>query len=461
MSSLSTSTASGALAQFPAPLQCLFVPKRYKVLYGGRGSGKSWGVARALLLLGAQRKMSVLCVRELQKSIEDSVHKLLSNQIEALGLQGFYKVEKAKIIGANGTEFSFEGIRNNVDAIRSYEGIDVCWAEEAASISKNSWSVLIPTIRKTGSEIWVVFNPMLETDDTYKRFVLDPDLVRIDGERRFAAPITCPIYESTRMFSVKMSWRDNPWFSEELRQEMETDKKRNFDDYLHVWEGHTVQNLQGAIYAKELRQTTLEGRIMRVPYERTVPVSTYWDLGKSDATAIWFIQYVGMQWRILAYYENSFQDIEHYLKELQDRRYVYDTMWLPHDAAHERLGMKYSIEQQVRNAGYRVRIVKKGPRANGIAAVRAVFPNCWFDEEQCSEGLNALRHYRYEVGQDGRIGSEPKHDWASNGSDAFRTFAMTRSVPRAATDESPGTKSLRERIAERLRVQSSGSSWMA
>jgi len=152
-----------AKAEFPLKLECLFKPSRYKVLYGGRGGAKSWGVARALLIKGAQAPLRVLCAREFQTSIKDSVHKLLCDQIEALGLLGFYEITQTSIRGKNGTEFSFVGLKNNVANVKSYEGVDVCWVEEAQTTSRMSWNVLIPTIRKEKSEIWITFNPELET----------------------------------------------------------------------------------------------------------------------------------------------------------------------------------------------------------------------------------------------------------------------------------------------------------
>src|SRR5215469_3476512 len=162
-------------ADFPDAFQCLFEPKRYKVFYGGRGGGRSWNFARPLLLIGTQRTTRNLCVRELQKSISESVHLTLADQIQNLGLESFYDVQAAKIIGKNGTTFSFEGIKNNVNKVKSYEGIDYCWVEEANKVSRGSWTVLIPTIRKEGSEIWISFNPELETDYTFARFVTAAD----------------------------------------------------------------------------------------------------------------------------------------------------------------------------------------------------------------------------------------------------------------------------------------------
>ena len=171
---MSDVTDAIAKAEFPVKLQGLFQKSRYKVLYGGRGGAKSWGIARALLILGAKNPIRILCAREFQTSIRDSVHKLLCDQIESLGLLGFYEITQASIRGRNGTEFSFVGLKNNVSNIKSYEGVDICWVEEAQTTSRLSWNILIPTIRKGGSEIWISFNPELETDETYQRFVASP-----------------------------------------------------------------------------------------------------------------------------------------------------------------------------------------------------------------------------------------------------------------------------------------------
>lgn len=139
----------------------LFSQSRYKVLYGGRGGAKSWAIARALLAWGIARRLRVLCARETMQSISDSVHKLLAGQVEALRLAEHYQVQKSSIVGINGTEFAFAGLRHNVAQIKSYESFDIAWVEEAQAVSKASWEVLIPTIRKPDSEIWIRFNPEL------------------------------------------------------------------------------------------------------------------------------------------------------------------------------------------------------------------------------------------------------------------------------------------------------------
>jgi phage terminase large subunit len=397
-------------AQFPEPLEILFRPKRHKVLYGGRGAGRSWGCARALLLIGAQRPIRVLCAREFQNSISDSVHALLRDQISNLGLDHIYDVQMARIITRPGalaegqTSFVFEGIRNNTSRIKSYEGIDYCWVEEANKVSRNSWEILLPTIRKENSEIWITFNPELETDYTYQRFVLNP---------------------SDDSFVCKMTWRDNPWVPEVLLKEKDDLEKRDYDAYLNVWEGYTRQVLEGAVFAKELQRTTADGRITHVPWNYETPVDTFWDLGRRDMTGIWFAQRVGFQYRILEYFEDSGKDIQYYLRRLQNREYTYGTHWLPHDAKSKQLGTQRTIEQVVRAVYSGVHVVKRiGQKANAINAARLVFPNCWFDERKCQDGLNRLRHYRYRV-IDGQLSDEPLHDDSSNAADAFMTMAQS------------------------------------
>ena len=405
-------------ANWPKALQCLFwdnvngLPVRYRVLYGGRGSGKSWGIARALVVLAAQKPLRVLCARELQNSVRDSVHRVLCDQIDALGLGGFYRIEQNRIFcPSTGSEFSFEGIRNNITKIKSYEGIDICWVEEADKVTQNSWEVLIPTIRKDGSEIWVSFNPNLESDDTYVRFVLHPPKNAI---------------------VQKVNWRDNPFFAPVLKQEMLDLKARDRDAYLHVWEGECRRSLSGAVYADELRDCAEEGRITSVPHVASSSVNVYFDIGYSDSTSIVFEQYVGMQRRIVDFYENRLKALEHYIHILKTRRgstgglYDYGTVWLPHDAKAKSLGSKKSVQEQMKEAGFNVRITPRLSKFDGIIAARSIFPTCWFDAARCEKGLlHALRHYHYEENKDtGVLSGEPKHDWSSHAADAFRYLAV-------------------------------------
>ena len=404
---------AAANAEFPEKLACLFEPSRYKVLYGGRGGAKSWGIARALLILGAKSPLRILCAREFQTSIKDSVHKLLCDQIEALGLLGFYEITQATIRGKNGTEFAFAGLRNNISNIKSFEGVDICWCEEAQSVSRLSWNVLIPTIRKAGSSSWVSFNPELETDETYQRFVLKP-------------PADCVVR--------KVNWSDNPWFPETLRLEKDALKERDIESYNTVWEGICRQTVDGAIFAREMQMAELQGRITTVNYDPSKPVHAVFDLGWSDSTAIWFLQFIGMETRLIRYLEDSQRTISHYMSEMQKFGYVYDTLWLPHDAQNQTLAAAgRSIEDIVRSAGYKVSIIPRVPIPDSINAARTIFPGCWFDRENAADGISCLRHYRYDVDPEtGGFSKQPLHDHYSHGADAFRYIGLMVNEPRKA-----------------------------
>ena len=246
------------------------------------------------------------------------MHKLLADQIERLGLQGHYEIVEHTIRGRNGSEFIFEGLRHNVTKIKSMEAVDIAWIEEADRVSDESWQVLIPTIRKPGSEIWVTFNPQLRTDATYQRFVENPP---------------------DNALVQKVSWRDNPWFPDELVSELEHLKQLDYDEYLHVWEGEFKSFATSAIYGKQLKQAREEGRITTVPIEPACEVHTAWDLGKNDTTAIWFFQKVGVEYRFIDYEENRLVDLDYYAKAIKNRDYLYGVHYLPHDVDFELLGM--------------------------------------------------------------------------------------------------------------------------
>lgn len=200
---------------------------RYKIAYGGRGSGKSWSIARMLLLKAMQSPIRVLCCREIQNSIKDSVHKLLKDQIDQMELQGFI-VQNDTIKHLNGSEFIFTGLYSNISKIKSLEGIDVVWIEEGESISSMSFEVLDPTIRKPNSEIWISFNPRYENDIIYDTFInkqVDNALV------------------------IKVNWNDNKYFPKELQVQKDTMAKTNPELYLHIWEGELKKNTEEIIFS--------------------------------------------------------------------------------------------------------------------------------------------------------------------------------------------------------------------
>jgi phage terminase large subunit-like protein len=202
---------------------------RYKILAGGRGSSKSWSVARSLLIRGAQTKQRWLCCRELQNSIAESVHKLFTDQIDALGLSKFYTVQRDGVFGLNGSEFFYAGLRNDPQKVKSTEGLDGAWIEEGQTISAESWDILDPTVRKEGSEIIVTYNPRFEEDHIHKLFY---------------DPATRP----PRTWYKELNYMDNPWFSEVNRAQMEHMKRTNPLMYEHVWLGKCVPSLSTALW---------------------------------------------------------------------------------------------------------------------------------------------------------------------------------------------------------------------
>ena len=398
---------------FPIKLQFLFEPSRFKVAYGGRGSSKSWSFARALLVIGVKNPIRVLCAREFQNSIAQSVHRLLADQIMSMKLESFYEITQNQIRGKNGTEFNFVGLKNNPANIKSYEGSTHVWIEEAQTVSDRSLEILIPTIRTPNSEIWITFNPELETDPVYQRYVLNP-------------PDNCK--------TVKVNWQDNPWFPDVLRLEKDALFSRDREAYNTVWEGLCRQTVDGAIFAKELTMAELDGRICNVPYDPIKPCHVVFDLGWADSTAYWVVQFIAQEVRLIRYHEDNQQTIAHYLAKIQSYGYIIDTIWLPHDAGNKTLASHgKSIEEVVRAANFNTRVIERTPIVDSINAARMMFNKCWFDRTNTHEGLQCLRHYRYDVDPDTKqFSQKPLHDNYSHGADAFRYIGLMVNEPRKA-----------------------------
>ena len=391
--------------QIPEKLSFLFEPHPYKVLYGGRDGVKSWSIAQALLVLGTQRPLRILCGRETMDSIRESVHQLLCDQIARLGLDDFYHPLQSEIRGVNGTEFVFAGLRKQtVSSLKSYEAIDICWIEEASVVSRRSLTILLPTIRKPGSEIWFSLNPDLETDAVYQDFVINPP----------AGAKVC-----------KTSFHDNKWLSAESREKIETLRQRDPDTFHHVYEGATRSTVEGAIYKAEIQAAEREGRIREVPYDTQRPVDTFWDLGFADRVAIWAAQRTPFEIKVLKYFEDDHQAIDYYLREIQSWGYVLGTCFLPWDGGTRNLGTGKSIEEIMRLKGFKTQVNRQLSVADGINAVRTLFPQLYFDQKQCADGLMYLR--RYQWGPPTALGvprSQPLHDDASHPADALRTLAV-------------------------------------
>lgn len=228
--------------EFPSKFRTIFNPARYKVYYGGRGSSKSHSVARFLLIQSLSRKVRILCARELQNSIHESVYRLFTELIDQYRLSDSFRITQQGIFSSIGSEFIFKGIAKNPDALKSTEGIDYCWVEEAERVTERSWELLLPTIRKPGSEILITFNPQDTDDPVYQRFVVNTPENSI-----------CEL----------VNYSDNPWFPEVLKQELEAMKERDYDKYLHVWEGHPraisdAQVFKGKIAVCEFNNSSIE-----------------------------------------------------------------------------------------------------------------------------------------------------------------------------------------------------------
>jgi phage terminase large subunit len=392
--------------EFPEKLGFLLSKKaRYKGARGGRGSAKSWSFARALLVLGASSKLRILCTREVQKSIKQSVHKLLKDQIEAMGLSSFYRVLENEIRGTNGTEFSFSGLSDQtVDSIKSFEGCDIVWVEEAQSVSKRSWSVLIPTIRKEGSEIWLSFNPELETDETYDRFITN---------------------QPADAIIVEMNYTDNPWFPEVLEKErLHAKATLPKTEYENIWEGRCMPAVQGAIYYDEIAMAEEEGRVCNVPHDPKLKVQVIFDLGWNDAMSISLVQKVGSSLALIENIEDSHKTLAHYSALLKERKYNWGKVYLPHDGRHKDYRTGKSAEDIMKALGWDVAITPNMSVEDGIRMTRLTFPRIYFDKTKAARIVQCAKRYRRSINQQTNEPGAPLHDEWSHGADNLRYISV-------------------------------------
>jgi phage terminase large subunit len=382
----------------------LYPPARFKVLYGGRDSAKSWSIARTLLARGVVKPERILCTREVQKSIAESVHQVLSDQVHTLGLSDFYSVQNHYIHGANGTQIGYHGLSGQTAAsIKSFEGTTLCWVEEAQTVSKRSWDILEPTIRAPDSEIWVSFNPDMDTDETYRRFVTNPPAGSL---------------------VTKMNWQDNPWRSKVLDAAREKMQREDPDNYAHIYEGHCRPAVDGAIYYKEVSSLRSTNRLCNVPYDPMLKVHVVVDLGFNDFMSLLLVQRLGSEIRVIRYIEDRMRYIPSYHQELTDLKLNYGTLYLPHDGKAKHVtSSDGSAQEQFAKLGWKVEIVDDIGIEQGIRKAREIFPRMLIDKTHASELLNRLGRYRRRVNAEGQA-STPMHDDQSHGADGFRYMAI-------------------------------------
>ncbi len=394
---------------------------------GGRGSGKSWGFARALLLIGAREPTRVLCAREVQKSIQQSVHQLLRDQIEQMGLSSFYEVLTTEIRGKNGTQFFFSGLSDQTaESLKSFEGVKICWVEEAQSVSKQSWDILIPTIRADGSEIWISYNPQLESDETHRRFTTKP-------------PPDC--------VNVEVNYSDNPYFPEVLEKERQHAKATmKPEEYAHIWEGKCKPAVEGAIYFDEMSQAA--DRIREVPHDGNLKTHIVWDLGFNDAMSIALVQKVSSEIRVIGYIEGVQRTLADYSAELKALRLDGQAMnwgkcYLPHDGFAKRHQTGKDDATVLTGLGWEVEKVPQTDVEAGIKRAREVFPRVYFHRARAERLIECLKRYRRHVSASTGEPGKPLHDEFSHGADCFRYLAlssdgMTNDAARSGWDKPIG-----------------------
>ncbi|KQB59356.1 PBSX family phage terminase large subunit [Acidovorax sp. SD340] len=390
----------------PEILAPLYEPRRYKVMHGGRGGGKSHTVAQVLLEMGTREQLRILCAREIQKSMRDSVHRLLKDYIVKLGLTAFYEVLDTEIRGVNGTLFLFAGLQSHtVDSIKSFEGVDRVWIEEAHAISKKSLDTLIPTIRKDGSEIWMTLNPDMETDEVYQRFIATP---------------------SPDTWVCQVNWRDNPWFPQVLEEERQKAKRSMLaDDYAHIWEGKARRVAAGAIYRHEIEHLYADNRAGRVPYDPRIPVHTVWDLGWNDSMTIAMVQVGPQDVRVIDYIEDSHRTYDWYVTQLEKRPYRWGTDYLPHDGKTKNAQTGKNAEMVLKELGRsRVVCLSALDVEEGIKSARMMFPRCYFDSAKTARLLECLKRYQRAIHTSTGEAMGPLHDEFSHGADCFRYLSQ-------------------------------------
>jgi phage terminase large subunit len=298
----------------------------------------------------------------------------------------------------------FAGLaQHTVESIKSIEGVDICWIEEAQTVSKKSYDILIPTIRKDSSEIWVSFNPDMDTDDTYTRFVLNPP---------------------EDSFVVEVNYSDNPYFPEELEKERLHCQRTHPEDYNWIWEGKCRTAASGAIYASEVTQATLEQRICNVPYDPLLRVHSVWDLGFSDSMSIILVQKLRSEIRIIESIEESGKTLDYYAALLSGKGYNWGYDYIPHDGRHKDFKTGKSTEEILKAFGRKVKITPQIGIEPGIKAARMLFRQCYFDKNKAARLIECLKRYRrQENNRTGEFGA-PIHDQYSHSADAFRYLGV-------------------------------------
>ena len=357
-----------------------------------------------------------VCIREVQRTLAQSSKALIEDKIDQLGVGDRFDIKQDRITTPGDGVILFNGMQNHTaESIKSLEGVRIAWIEEAQTLSQRSLALLRPTIRVEDSEIWASWNPRRKSD-------------AIDEFLRKKKPGNAIV--------VQANWRDNPWFPDVLEEERLLDLKAYPDRYPHIWEGEYARAFEGAYFAKVLAEATAQGRIGRVAADPILPLRAFWDIGgagaQADAMAIWIVQWVGQEIRVLDYIEGIGQVLGYYTAEMRDRGYEKAECYLPHDGVNANIVTGKRFEDHLRDADFNVTTVPnqgRGAAKMRIEAVRRIFPKCWFNEATTEPGRDALGYYHEKKDEERDVGLGPEHDWSSHGSDAFGLMAVCYEEP--------------------------------
>lgn len=399
--------------EVPRKLQPFLKPMRYKVARGGRGGAKSHFFAEQIVLACYVRTTRVVCIREVQKSIKDSVKQLIVDKIEKLGLGAFFDVQDQLIKGigpCDGSLIVFRGMQSyNAETIKSLEGFDIAWVEEAQTLSEHSLDMLRPTLRKEGSEIWFSYNPRYKTDPVDKFFMKSP-------------PDNSTV--------ITINWSDNPWFPDVLRKEMEQDFARDPDKAEHIWNG-AYGSGKGAIIARQFHMAEASGRVTNgVEYDPNgAPIEISSDIGFRDTATFWFWQRKVGGFSVIKAHGASGWDAADWIIWLQETLtqmgvvpHSLGKIWLPHDARAKTFQSKYStMERFITAFGMdKIGIVPQSRKSDRIEAARVIIHQCEFHKDDCLNGTDGLVAWEYEFNEETQTFSkEPLHNWASHWGDGY------------------------------------------
>jgi phage terminase large subunit len=363
----------------------------------------------------------MVCIREVQKDLKESAKLLIEDKLQQfnVGTADGFRVWKDRIETPKDGLIIFKGMQDyTAESIKSLEGFHRAWAEEAQTLTARSLSMLRPTIRKEGSEIWASWNPRRKTD-------------AVDEFLRAKKPDNAAV--------IQANWKDNPWFPKVLSDERATDLKLYPERCGHIWDGEYAAAFEGAYFAGLLAaaRSANPSRIGRVAADPLLPLRAFIDIGGSGATAdaftIWIVQWVGQEIRILDYYEAVGQVLAFHVNWLRSKGYQDAIIYLPHDGVNENniTGKRY--EDHLRESGFSVEPPVKnqgrGAAMMRVEALRRLGPQLWWNEATTEPGRDAIGFYHERKDEARNVGLGPDHDWSSHAADALGLMAICYEDP--------------------------------